>query len=97
MSQYLPHQTVYNPELTDADVTALWSDLLRAAGSSSHASVPQSTHRELISAPSQLPFYPAFTPAPTTSMGMFTNLTTQPYLVSSGLNVDIALTYLAAP
>jgi hypothetical protein len=82
MSQYLPHQTVYDSELADADfVAALWSDLLRAGGGSSHASVPQSTH-ELLSAPSQLPIYQAFTTALTTSMGVFTNLTTQPFLVS---------------
>ena len=80
-----------NSDSTDADVAAAgWPDLLGAMSGYSHTSVPQSMHGDLISAPRQLysvasdlPNFnavndTAFPPAPATSMGTFTNLTTQP-------------------
>ena|SRR6267154_3409774 len=85
-------------DVQDYVASAPWPDSPWATGDS-YTSVPQSTHPDLISNPGYLstadPFVPelnatdfgAFTLAPTTEMGMFTNLqTTQldyPYQVSN--------------
>jgi hypothetical protein len=86
-----------NSDPTDAQVAAApWAELFEAmAGFSDTVLLQSIIHEDLmVSAPghlssagSQLPHFnavgdTAFTPAPTTSMGAFTNLTSQSYPVS---------------
>jgi hypothetical protein len=85
-----------NSDPTDAQVAAApWAGLFEAMAGFSDTAFLQSIQEDLmVSAPghlssssSELPHFnavsdTAFTPAPTTSMGAFTNLTSQPYPVS---------------
>jgi hypothetical protein len=85
-----------NSDQTDAQVAAApWADLFEALAGFSDTAFLQSIQEDLmVSAPgnlsfagSELPHFnavsdTAFTPAPTTSMGAFTNLTSQSYPVS---------------
>jgi hypothetical protein len=85
-----PHDTTNSPHSTDADDAAgHWPDPFGAMRGHSHIAVTQSIHRDLMPAPQHfstagfsVPNFNAtidtsFTPAPTTSMEAFTNLTTQ--------------------
>ena len=80
-----------NSDSTDAQVAAArWTDLSEALAGFSDTTLLESTHEDLVvSAPGHLSFASlklhninvvsdtAFTPAPTTSMGAFTNFTIQ--------------------
>lgn len=80
------HSNTDNSQLDGA--SASWPDSSWTMGEYSYTSVPQGTNSGLISAPVDLSMvgpcvldfnttgYAAFIPAPTTEMGMFTNLPT---------------------